>query len=131
MAMTLPPELLQGLHPRALAHLGDAVYELFIREQALLALGAGQSNDLHKFTTERVCAAYQANWLSHWLDHDLLTAEETDLLRRARNLPVTTRRRLDQALYRQATAFEALIGWWHLTDRDRLAVLLAQKPPTH
>jgi 23S rRNA maturation mini-RNase III len=42
-----------------------------------------------------------------------------DLVRRARNLPIPVGRRNMQSEYRQATAFEALIGWWYLNNKDR------------
>jgi ribonuclease III family protein len=127
------PESLPGFvapHPRALAHLGDAVYELFVREQALTSLGDRQSHALHRYCTHRVCAAYQATWLQSWqATEGLLSEQEQAIVRRARNLPVTTKRRMDQGLYRQATGFEALLGWLHLTNKPRLAQLLATDPP--
>ena len=42
------------------------------------------------------------------------------MARRARNLPIPVGRRAIQAVYRQATAFEVLIGYWYLNDKERL-----------
>jgi ribonuclease-3 family protein len=103
------------LSPRALAFLGDAVYELKLRELAL-ALGHDRVEDLHRFTTERACATFQVTLL----DQLALTETEQELVRRARNAAVSVGRRNQQGLHRLATGFEALIGYWHLTQPDRL-----------
>ena len=49
-----------------------------------------------------------------------LTEEELELARRGRNLPIPVGRKNIQADYRQATAFEVLIGYWHLHNKQRL-----------
>ena len=49
-----------------------------------------------------------------------LNDEEHEIARRARNLPIPVGRRSIQADYRQATAFEVLIGYWYLHDKTRL-----------
>ncbi|MDX2084612.1 MAG: ribonuclease III domain-containing protein [Candidatus Melainabacteria bacterium] len=116
---TLDPS---ALHPRELAHLGDAVYELFVRQHALTVCRSRQSDELHRYTTARCKGTFQAGLLQHLLQQ--LTEAEQQLMRRARNTPVSVRRRSEQAVHRQATAFEALIGWWYLTDRLRLNALL-------
>ena len=69
-------------------------------------------------TTDRVNAVFQKDMLS--LISSELTEEEQDLARRARNLPIPVGRRSIQADYRQSTAFEALIGFWYLHDKERL-----------
>lgn len=107
-------------HPRALAFLGDAVFELHVRQLAV-ARGMSQSDDLHRFTTARVNAARQADLLAALQDH--LSEPEKDIVRQARNQAVGASRRHDQALYRQATGFEALIGALFLTDPVRLQAL--------
>ena len=53
-----------------------------------------------------------------------LTEEELELTRRARNLPIPVGRRNIQTEYRQATAFETLIGWWHENNDKRLKEIL-------
>jgi 23S rRNA maturation mini-RNase III len=49
-----------------------------------------------------------------------LTEEEQELARRARNLPIPVGRRAIQAIYRQSTAFEVLIGYWYVHNKERL-----------
>lgn len=102
------------------AYLGDAVWELFIREKTVKITENAQK--LHKITTAKVKASYQAELL-HLLEEELTDAEK-ELARRGRNLPIPVGRRQIQSEYRQATAFEALIGWCHKHDRERLKYIL-------
>lgn len=107
---------MEEMHIRNYAYLGDAVWELWVREHTILL--TQNAKELHKITTERVKASYQAELL-HNLE-SCLNEEEHEIARRARNLPVPIARRSNQAEYRQATAFEALIGWWHKNNKFRL-----------
>lgn len=104
-------------HPRALAFLGDAVFEIFLRELAV-AQGWSQSKDLHDFTTRHAKASAQVA-LFHQLK-PCLTEAELELVRQGRNVGVGTGRRSDQAAHRQATGFEALLGALHQVDPKRL-----------
>ncbi len=106
---------MEELNLRNYAHIGDAVWELFVREYTVFK--TQNLKTLHKITTERVNSGYQAEMLA-FLDSEL-TEEEHDLARRARNCPIPVGRRNNQAEYRQSTAFEALIGYWYLHDRER------------
>ena len=102
------------------AYMGDAVWELFVREHTIIR--TQNSMDLHKMTTDRVKASFQAGLLQ-WIEEEL-NEEELELMRRGRNLSVPIARRSNQSEYRQATAFEVLIGWWHLHDKTRLEYFL-------
>ncbi|MBQ3311397.1 ribonuclease III [bacterium] len=104
---------------RNYAHLGDAVWELFVRENLMEKII--RTEDLHKLTTTKVKASYQARMLL--LLEDELTDEEQEMKRRARNMPVPVARRNNQSEYRQATAFEALIGYWYKNDKQKLDVI--------
>ena len=105
-----------GVNLRNLAHIGDAVWELFVREYTVFK--TDKSAKLHKITTERVNAAFQKNMLEMIFKD--LNNEETELVRRARNLPIPVARKSIQKDYRMATAFEALFGLWYLFDKERL-----------
>ncbi len=109
-----------NIHPRILAHLGDAVYEVMIRELALKQ-GSSKLDDVHRYTTQRVKGEFQAQLLQHIMDK--LTEKEQDIARRGRNMPTTSKRRSDHATHRQASAFEALIGYLHLNNPQRLQEL--------
>lgn len=101
---------------RNYAYLGDAVWELFVRERTILK--AQKAGDLHKITTEKVKASFQAELLN-FIEADL-TETEHDIARRGRNLQIPVARRSNQSEYRQATAFEVLIGWWYYNDKEKL-----------
>ncbi len=107
---------METLALRNYAHLGDAVWEIFVREYVILK--TSNSKMLHKMTTDRVNAGFQADMLN--LISDDLTEEELELVRRARNLPIPVGRRSIQNVYRLSTAFEVLIGYWYLEDKLRL-----------
>ena len=108
------------MHIRNYAYLGDAVWELHIRQKTILI--TQNSKELHKITTDRVKASFQAELLNFL--EDFLTEEEKEISRRGRNLQVPIARRSNQSEYRQATAFETLIGWWHTHDKSRLEEIL-------
>ena len=101
---------------RNYAHIGDSVWEVFVRTYTIFK--TSNSKLLHKITIERVNATFQKNMLLHIMPE--LTEDEHELVRRASNLPIPVGRRSIQADYRMATAFEVLIGYWYLHDKDRL-----------
>lgn len=101
---------------RNYAYLGDAVWELFIREITMFR--TQNSKELHKITTDLVNAKTQHALLLKI--QDILTEEEMEILRRGRNLQVPVARKSNQSDYRMATAFEVLIGWWHKNNEARL-----------
>ena len=98
------------------AHIGDAVWEVFVRDYVILK--TSNSKMLHKMTTDRVNATFQKDMLEYIKDE--LTEKERDLAKRARNLTIPVGRKNIQHDYRLATAFEALVGYWYLHDKDRL-----------
>ncbi len=107
---------MENMNLRNYAYLGDAVWELYIREKTVHL--TNNAKKLHQLTTTLVKTHTQSEML-HMVEPSL-TEEELDLTRRARNLPIPVGRRNIQTEYRQATAFEALIGWWYTHDKKRL-----------
>lgn len=107
---------------RNYAYLGDAVWELFIRNKTIFMTNNAQK--LHQITTNYVKTQYQAELL-HKIEQDL-AEEEKDITRRARNLPIPVGRRNIQTQYRQATAFETIIGWWYIHDKSKLESFFAK-----
>ena len=101
---------------RNYAHLGDCVWELFVRNYTVLK--TSNSKLLHKMTTDRVNAKFQHEMLEYIMPD--LTEDETELARRGRNLPIPVGRKNIQTDYRPATAFEVLIGYWYTHDKNRL-----------
>jgi len=103
-----------------LAQLGDAVFQLFESERVVLT--ASTAKKAHESIVLRVNAASQAEILALLDEH--LTEPEKDLVRRARNMKASFRGGREQQAYRQATAFEALLGFLYLSDPERLKTLL-------
>lgn len=107
------PRSWQEMNALTLAYLGDAVYELWVRTH-LLSLGYEKVKDLHRLATKYVCAGTQAKLLHHILPD--LDAQETSVVHRGRNAKGGHPKSTDVVTYRHATAFEALVGYWQLTD---------------
>ncbi len=114
----------QQLNGIALAYLGDAVYEVFIR-QHLLALGMSKPNRLQKKATSYVSAKAQAALIVRMQEEDCLTEEEWSYYKRGRNANSYTHAKNTSVLtYRQSTGFEALFGYLQLAGKqDRVREL--------
>jgi Uncharacterized protein conserved in bacteria len=111
-------KLLNGL---ALAYIGDAMYELAIREY-LLDVGQTRPNQLHQYATQYVSAKAQAKIMDYFSEEEVLTEEEESYYKRGRNSKINTKaKNTDIQTYLQSTGFEALIGYLYLTKQeDRL-----------
>jgi ribonuclease-3 family protein len=103
------------LSPLALAYLGDAVYELAVREY-LLRQGQIYNKQLHQKTVELVRADCQSRLYDSLTE--LLDEQEKAVMRQGRNAksghqpPHTS-----VAAYRRATGVESLIGWLYLEGK--------------
>ena len=113
---------IERLSPIALAYIGDAVYELYVRTQFLMP--PKRMTDYHGQVVEQVRAESQAAYLTILTPY--LTDLEKEILRRGRNACVGKPRRLSPQIYQQATSLEALIGYLHLSDPQRLDELFAK-----
>ena len=104
----------------ALAHVGDAVYELFVRSY-LAGHGQTKVTDLHRATVAMVKAGAQARAAAVILP--LLTEDERTGDKRGRTSHVNSvPRGATMAEYHAATALEAVFGWLYLggeADRAR------------
>ncbi|MGG4033480.1 Mini-ribonuclease 3 [Paenibacillus cisolokensis] len=110
------------LNPAVLAYIGDAVFELMIR-QRLVAMTNHKPHHLHREATGWVSAKAQRRILERW--EPLLTEEEADIVRRGRNAKSgAPPKNADVADYRQATALECLVGYLYYERRgERLREL--------
>jgi ribonuclease III family protein len=113
------------LNSLALAYMGDAVYETYIRHH-LLQGGKVRPNQLHKEATKYVSAKAQATILFHFLDGSILTEYELAVVKRGRNAKSgSVPKNTDVQTYRYGTAFEALIGYLFLSkNENRLEELI-------
>ncbi len=111
---TIKPMELNSL---ALAYMGDAVYEKYIRHHLLLK-GAVKPHLLHREATRFVSAKAQSKVIHYILEEAILDEEEQGVVRRGRNAKSgTVPKNTDVQTYRYSTAFEALIGYLFLSDR--------------
>lgn len=115
------------LNSLALAYMGDAVYEMYVREH-LLQNGKVKPNNLHREATHYVSAKAQAAIIHYFLENGLLTGEEEAVVMRGRNAKSgTIPKNTDVQTYRYGTAFEALIGYLYLLKReDRLEEIIVK-----
>ena len=113
---------IERLSPIALAYIGDAVFELYVR--TIFLMPPKRMANYHNQVVTQVRAESQAVHLSKLLVY--LTDSEKDILRRGRNASTMKPRRLSRQVYQQATSFESLVGYLHLTNPQRLQELLAK-----
>lgn len=113
------------LNGLALAYVGDAIYETYIRDH-LVRTGQTRPNKLHHQATHYVSAKAQAMLIQKMLDTDLLTVEEVAIYRRGRNAKsYTSAKNTSIMTYRMSTGFEALMGYLHLLEqKNRLEELI-------
>lgn len=124
--MSMKESDVKQLNGVALAYIGDAVLELFVREY-LLNQGETRPQRLHRRATYYVSAKAQASAFDQLMEAQFFTEEEEAILRRGRNAKAgTIPKNTDVHTYRQSTAFEALIGYHYLLKRkERLNKLIA------
>jgi len=114
------------LSPLALAYIGDAVFELYIRLRLSSRFHTVQQ--LHEHAVRYVAAASQSEFLTILQPH--LTEKEIQIMRRGRNAKGKVPRHVDLAAYRRSTGFEALLGYLFLAgETQRLQELLALIEP--
>lgn len=113
------------LNGLALAYMGDAVYEVYIRK-FLLESGHVKPNDLHRASTKYVSAKAQAAQFHRLREIEFFTEAEETVAKRGRNaksghVPKNT----DVQTYNHSTAFEAVIGYLFLTGQlDRMEEII-------
>lgn len=108
----------------ALAYLGDAVIELYVRER-LVGAGYSTSASLNQKSLDYVRAGAQARAMQKILP--LLSDEEQAIFRRGRNMGHgNVPKGATVAEYRNATGMEVLAGYLHLAGaQERLCELLS------
>lgn len=110
---------MQELNIKNYAHIGDSVYEVFIREHTIMM--TANLNRLHKLTAHFVNAGFQTELLNKL--QPFLDEKENDISRRARNIPTSSSRRIDRALHSTATSLEAILGYEYVHNKERYSEL--------
>lgn len=120
--MTINAKQMKSL---ALAYIGDAVYELHVRDH-LLRSGYVKPDHLHQQAITFVSGNSQAAIIQYWMQTDYLTEEEQRVVKRGRNAKSgSVPKNTSIQMYRYSTGFEALIGYHYLLHhQERLHELL-------
>jgi ribonuclease-3 family protein len=108
------PEL---INPQALAYLGDAVFEVLVREYLLIDCNITKTDDLQKAAVKYVSAQAQADFMRYAIDKGLLAEEEIVIFKRGRNSK-GRRSVKNVSAHNQSTGFEALIGHLYLQNNQ-------------
>lgn len=104
---------IKQINTTALAYMGDAVYEVYIRKH-VMETGQVNTDRLHFMSVPYVKAEGQARAVKSIMN-GFLTEEETALVKRARNHKSASKPRNANPIdYKLSTAFEALIGYLYL-----------------
>lgn len=109
-----------------LAYLGDAVYEVYVRNY-LIKKGIAKVLDLQKEAINYVSAKSQCKILNYLMLHNLLKEEEMDIVKRGRNYKREVHpKNTDIITYKMATGFEALVGYLYLDNKlNRLEEIMS------
>lgn len=107
---------IEQLNGVTLAYLGDAVYEVFIREH-LLAGGTTKVNELQRLAKHFVSAKAQAALINLMVEENFLTEDEERIYKNGRNAKKNTKAKNTSVVtYHMSTGFESLIGYLDITD---------------
>lgn len=104
------------INPLVLAYIGDAIYELKIRGK-LIDKKINKVNDLQKECTKYVSAKGQSYFIEKFISDNILSDEEVEIYKRARNSKVNSHpSNTDILTYKRATGLEAVFGFLYLTN---------------
>ncbi len=106
------------------AYLGDAVYELHIRN-FLIDSGIAKVNELSKKSLFYVTAKSQRRILETLIEQNVLTDEEIEIVNRGRNASSHRNKSTDIITYKKATGLECLIGVLYKENRERCNEILS------
>lgn len=112
------------LAPLVLAYIGDAVYEVYVRNRIIKEHPDMPVHKLHKAAIKYVRAHGQSEAMT--VLEEELSDEELSVYKRGRNTKsATVPKNADVTEYRRATGFEALIGFLYKAEHsERLEELM-------
>ena len=93
-----------------LAFMGDAIYEIKVREMVIKRNPALKVNELHKETIKYVKASAQAKAVLGLFEEGYIREDDWNIVKRGRNQVSSIPKNAKVSDYRYATGFEALIG---------------------
>lgn len=104
----------ESYSPLALAYIGDSIFDVMVRTIEVSKVNK-QANKYHRDVSKIVCAPAQAQMILAILDN--LTEEEVSIYKRGRNANSYTKaKNASRTDYRNATGFEALLGYLYLKE---------------
>ena len=109
------------LNGSVLAFVGDAILSLKVRT-LLVEKGYTKPKDLQELSVRYVSAKAQAKFVHRLIEENELNEEELLIYKRGRNFKSdSVPKNTDVTTYRCATGYEALWGYWYLSNMtDRL-----------
>lgn len=100
--------------PLSLAYIGDSIFDVMVRTIEVSKVNK-QVNKYHRDVSKIVCAPAQSQMILAIQDE--LTEEEMDIYKRGRNAKSYTKaKNASTRDYRNATGFEALLGYLYLKE---------------
>ncbi len=104
----------ESYSPLSLAYIGDSIFDLMIKTM-VVSKGNKQSRKYHDEVSKIVCAPAQAKMM-HGIKDNLTEAEHA-IYKRGRNANIyTSAKNCSISEYRNATAFEAILGYLYLNE---------------
>ena len=109
--------------PLAFAYIGDAVFELYVRNRELKKFNTNTST-YHESTVKHVKSEAQSR--KYFAIEDKLTQDEIKIFKRGRNAKSNSiPKNADVKEYKTATGFETLLGYLYLKGNfDRLKEIM-------
>lgn len=107
-----------------LAYLGDAYFELLVREYLIKETAISKPNDFQKNAVQLVSATSQQAFVMEAMEQGWLSDEEIVIYKRGRNTKSGTKN--ESSAHRHSTGFEAIIGQYYLEGKfERINTLFA------
>lgn len=104
----------ESYSPLALAYIGDSIFDIMIRTIEVSKVNK-QASKYHRDVSKIVCAPAQSKMIIEILEN--LTEEEIAIYKRGRNANSYTKaKNASRKDYRNATGFEALLGYLYLKE---------------
>lgn len=115
--------------PLALAYIGDSVFDIYVRTKVVKE-GNTSVNNLHKKCVKYVSAKAQNQMVLKIMEE--FSEEEKNVFRRGKNTKMhTVAKNATLSEYRNATGFEAVLGWLYLQDKtERLEEIIKKAMET-
>lgn len=115
----------KGYSPLALAYIGDSIFDVMVRTIEVSRVNK-QVNKYHRDVSKIVCAPAQAKMIRSILDE--LTEEERTIYKRGRNAKSYTKAKNASTIdYRNATGFEAMLGYLYLKEDFKRLIDVVKK----